>query len=86
MENPTCACDVGKNNMERIIRLEERADKIDARLTKGEVNFAIIQQDLGYIKAKLDKKEKFSAQTAASIVQIICSIVLAYVAAKIGLA
>lgn len=77
-------CEIGKNNSDRIKRLEERADKFEARLSKGEINFAIIQQDLGYIKAKLDKKERFSTQTLASIVQCISSIVLAYIAAKIG--
>lgn len=76
---------MGKTNTERIARLEERADKFEARLSKGEVNFAIIQQDLGYIKAKLDKKEHFNSQTVASILQGICSILIAYVAAKIGL-
>lgn len=85
MDNEIHPCDIGKTNTERIARLEERADKFEARLSKGEVNFAIIQQDLGYIKAKLDKKEHFNSQTVASILQIICSILIAYVAAKIGL-
>lgn len=78
-------CEVGASNTERIVRLEERADKFEARLSKGEVNFAIIQQDLGYIKAKLDKKEHFNANTISSIVQAVCSLLLAYVAAKIGI-
>lgn len=84
MDNCT-SCEVGKTNTERIVRLEERADKFEARLSKGEVNFAIIQQDLGYIKARLDDKKKFNSQTAASIIQAASAILLAWAATKMGI-
>lgn len=81
----SCPCDALNAATDRIDKLEDRADRFEARLAKGETNFALIQQDLGYIKAKLDRKDRFNSQTIASIVQAICSLLLAYVATRIGL-
>lgn len=73
-----CPCDAVRD----LKLIAERHDKqINEQMTQN----ALIQQSLGYIQAKLDKKERFNSQTAASIVQIVCSIVLGAIAVKLGI-
>lgn len=73
----TCPCDAVRD-------LKVIVERHDRLLNEQTTQNALIQQDLGYIKAKLDKKERFNTQTLSSIVQAVCSILLAFVAAKIG--
>ena len=70
---------------ETVKELKSAVEKHENQLNKGETNFALIQQDLGYIKARLDEKKKFNSQTAANIIQMICSLAVAAAAAKLGL-
>ena len=70
---------------ETVKELKNAVEKHENQLNKGETNFALIQQDLGYIKARLDEKKKFNSQTAASIIQAVCSLLIAAVAAKLGI-
>ena len=57
---------------------------IKAELASGSTNFATIQQDLQYIKNRLDSKSKFSMNAASSIVQAVCTVLVAFIAAKLG--
>lgn len=70
---------------EAVRDLTELVREHDKRLHDGNTTFALIQQDLGYIKARLDEKKKFNSGVFSAIVQSACAILLAYVAAKLGL-
>lgn len=63
----------------------ECTTKIRKELADGATSFATIKQDLNYIKEKLDKKSKFSSATASSVIQAVCAVLVAYMAAKLGL-
>ena len=76
--NEGCPC-------ETVRELRSTVEKHENQLNKGETNFALIQQDLGYIKARLDEKRKFNAQTASCIIQAVCSLLIAAIAAKLGI-
>ena len=58
--------------------------KIKDELANGSTNFAVIQQDLQYIKARLDSKTKFNMNAVSSIVQAVCTVLVAFIAAKLG--
>ena len=74
-----CPCDAVKE-------LKILVDKHNEQLSQGNTNFALIQQDLGYIKAQLDGKKKFNAGIVSSVIQTLCALLLAFIAAKMGLA
>ena len=77
-----CPCEAVKE----IKILVERHER---QLNEGNVNFALIKQDLDYIKGRLDEKKKFNSGIAASIIAgIVCSvaaIIIGFLAAKIGM-
>ena len=59
--------------------------KIKKELAEGNTAFATIRQDLQYIKDRLDSKSKFNSNTISSIIQAICTLLVALIAAKLGL-
>lgn len=59
--------------------------KIRNELAEGNTAFATIRQDLQYIKDSLDKKSRFNSSTISSIIQAICTLLVALIAAKLGL-
>ena len=67
-------------------KLEELVQEHDKQLNQGQVQFALIQQNLEYIKSRLDEKKRFNSGIVSSIIQAACAILMAYIAAKIGLA
>lgn len=71
---------------EAVRRIEELVERHERQLNDGTTQFALIQQDMGWIKAKLEEKKNFNTGIIASIIQGICMLVLTYIAAKIGLA
>lgn len=73
-----CPCDAVK-------KLEKVIDRHEAQLAKGDTDFAVIRTDLSYIKAKLDERSKFNTQTASSIIQAVCTLLVALIAARLGL-
>ena len=73
-----CPCDAVKE-------LKDLVERHERQLNDGNVQFALIQQDLGWIKARLDEKKKFNSGILSAIIQGACAILMAYVAAKIGL-
>lgn len=73
-----CPCDA-------VSRIEMMVERHDRQLNEGTTQFALIQQDMGYIKARLDEKKKFNMQTFSAIVQAICTLLIGAMAAKLGL-
>ena len=77
-----CPCEAVKD----IKILVERHER---QLNEGNVNFALIKQDLDYIKGRLDEKKRFGSGIAASIIAAAVSgvvmLILGFVAAKIGM-
>lgn len=59
--------------------------QIREELADGSTAFATIRQDLQYIKDSLDKKSKFSSTTISSIIQAVCTLLVAIIAAKLGI-
>lgn len=60
-------------------------DKIQRELSAGSTNFAEIQKDLQYIKDRIDKKSRFNSATASSIIQAVCTLLVAIIAARMGI-
>ncbi len=58
--------------------------KIQRELSAGSTNFAEIQKDLQYIKDRLDKKNKLSMTTVTAVIQALCTVLVAFVAARLG--
>lgn len=59
--------------------------RIREELAEGSTAFATIRQDLQYIKNTLDKKSKFNSTTVSSIIQAVCTLLVAIIAARLGL-
>lgn len=58
---------------------------IHEELAEGSTAFATIRQDLQYIKDSLDKKSRFNMNTVSSIIQAVCTLLVAIIAAKLGI-
>lgn len=59
--------------------------RIREELAEGSTAFATIRQDLQYIKDRLDRKSKFNSTTLSSIIQAVCTLLVAIIATKLGL-
>lgn len=73
-----CPCDA-------VRKLETVIDRHEAQLARGDTDFAVIRTDLNYIKAKLDERSKFNTQTVSAVVQAVCTLLVAVIAARLGL-
>lgn len=71
-----CPCDA-------VRELKEMVMQHDAELKKGAVNFALIKQDLEYIKGSLDSAKKNKLSIENGIIIAIVSAVLSFVASII---
>lgn len=58
---------------------------IREELAEGSTAFATIRQDLQYIKDSLDKKRHFNMNTLSAIIQAVCTLLVAIIAAKMGI-
>ena len=76
--NNDCPCDAVK-------KLETAVARHEEKLQQGSTDFAVIRTDLNYIKSKLDERSRFNAQTLASAVQAVCTLLVALIAARLGL-
>lgn len=79
-----CPCDALSAVCERVNKLETWQDKTNegqAELTK---NFALIQQDLGYIKARLDDRKKNWNDIILDVLKTIAGIIIGCAAVKLG--
>ena len=77
MEN-SCPCEAVKH-------LQKIVDDHEKRLADGTTNFALIQRDLQYIREKIEKRDKFNGNIVLYIIQSILTIILGFVAVKLGL-
>ena len=77
MEN-TCPC-------EAVRHLIKTVDDHEKRLADGNTNFALIRRDLQYIREKIEKRDKFNGNVFLYIIQSILTIILGFVAVKIGM-
>lgn len=77
-----CPCEAVREIKDLVMRHERQ-------LNEGDKNFALIKQDLDYIKGRLDEKKRFGSGIAASIIAAAVSgvlmLILGFVAAKIGM-
>lgn len=76
MDN-NCPCEYVK-------QLQAEVKSHTSQLAQGNTNFALIQQDLGYIKAKLDKRDKFNSGIVTTIINAILTVIIGYMAVKLG--
>ncbi len=74
----SCPCEAVKH-------LQKTVDDHEKRLADGTTNFALIQRDLQYIREKIEKRDKFNGNIFLYIIQSILTIILGFVAVKIGL-
>lgn len=74
---------------EAVKELKVLVERHEEKLNEGNINFALIKQDLDYIKGRLDEKKRFGSGIAASIIAAAVSgvimLILGFVAAKIGM-
>ena len=70
---------------EAVKKLETVIDRHEAQLAKGDTDFAVIRPDLNYIKAKLDERSRCNTQTVSAVVQAVCTLLVAVIAARLGL-
>ncbi len=59
--------------------------RIHRELSRGSTSFAEIHKDLQYIKDRLDKKSRFNLNTASGIIQAVCTLIVALIAARLGI-
>ena len=77
-EHDTCPCEAVRE-LKKIVERHER------ELALGTTSFALIKQDLEHIKTALEKKDRFNTNILSNIVNIILSILLGFIAVKVGL-
>ena len=77
-EHDTCPCEAVRE-LKKIVERHER------ELALGTTSFALIKQDLEHIKTALEKKDRFNTGILSNIINIILSILLGFIAVKLGL-
>lgn len=80
-----CPCDAVVELKEVVKDLKTVVASQGNRLSEDETTFALIQKDLDYIKLSVDKKEKFNTNIINAIVNGILTILIGYVAIRLGL-
>lgn len=81
-----CPCDAVTELKDTVRELKAITCEHERKLADGNTNFALIKQDLEYIKGNLDGKKKFNVGILSSILQIILTIILGFLAVKLGIA
>lgn len=81
----SCPCDAVIELKDTVRELKKISCEHERKLAEGSTNFALIKQDLEYIKGNLDGKKKFNVGVLSSIVQIVMTIVLGAIAVKMGI-
>lgn len=70
---------------EAVKQLQVLVNAHEKRLAEGNTNFALIRQDLQFIREKMEKKEKFNGNVFLYIIQAIITLIMGYVAIKPGI-
>lgn len=74
-----CPCD-------SVIDLRERMDRLEAREQSNTTALVSIQKDVEYIKANINKKSDFGTKVALAVIGGIITILLTFIAARLGMA
>ena len=77
-ERDSCPC-------EAVRELKTIVERHERELALGSTSFALIKQDLEHIKSALEKKDRFSTGILSSVTNIILSILLGWLAVRIGI-
>lgn len=80
-----CPCDAVIELKENNKELQRILADHEKQLSNGNTNFALIKQDLEYIKGNLDSKKKFNTGIINTVVNTIITILLGYIAIRLGL-
>lgn len=78
-DHDSCPC-------EAVRELKKIVERHEQSLNSGTTSFALIKQDLEHIKTALEKKDRFGTGILANITNIILTLLLGWIAVKIGLA
>lgn len=78
-DHDSCPCEAVRE-LKKIVERHER------ELALGSTSFALIKQDLEHIKAALEKKDRFNTNIISNIANIILTILLGWLAVKVGIA
>lgn len=77
-EHDSCPC-------EAVRELKKIVERHEQSLNTGSTSFALIKQDLEHIKTALEKKDRFNSGLLSNIANIILTILLGYLAVRMGL-
>ncbi|MBQ3087413.1 MAG: hypothetical protein IJC45_08760 [Clostridia bacterium] len=70
---------------EAVRELKTIVERHERELAVGSTSFALIKQDLEHIKAALEKKDRFNTGILSNIANIVLSILLGWLAVKLGI-
>lgn len=81
-EHENCPCEAVRD-------LKKIVERHEQQLATGATSFALIKQDLEHIKGTIEqaveKKSRFNANIATTAINVIISILLSWIAIKLGL-
>lgn len=77
-EKQSCPC-------EAVRELKKIVERHEHELAVGSTSFALIKQDLDHIKAAVEKKDRLGTNLLSSIVNIILSLLLGWLAIRLGM-
>ena len=77
----------GENNCpcEAVKQLQALVNAHEKRLAQGNTDFALVRQDLQFIREKIEKKEKFNGNVFLYVIQAMLTLIMGYVALKLGI-
>lgn len=80
-----CPCEAVVALKETVKELRSITEDHEKRLAEGTVNFALIKQDLEYIKGNIDGKQRFNTGIITTVINGAITIILGFIAVKMGL-
>lgn len=77
-EHENCPC-------EAVRELKKIVERHEQQLAIGATSFALIKQDLEHIKQAVEKKNRFNANIATTAINVVLTILLTWLAVKLGI-
>lgn len=68
-----------------LAELKKQVARHEQQINEADIGFALIKQDLEYIKATLDKKNRLNASAVTMILQAVCTLIMTALAGYLGL-
>ncbi len=65
--------------------LKKQVERHEKQINESDVSFALIKQDLEYIKSSLDKKSRFNTTAVTMALQAVCTLIMTAIAGYLGL-